>query len=168
MKKYLGVLFIAFVLCYAPWRLMALGVEVLCMHPGPTRVTQDDSSYWQALSLELRLTDLGWVVTYQAGMVDHDLYGMTSPSEHTVKVEQSLHWNARYQILAHEGGHTLEPGWLNRGQGEVFAEVVAMLVTHDGLREHARYLSRDKMGFLFTSLMEWQAMYNAAEMLGSY
>jgi hypothetical protein len=167
MKRTILALLTVFILAHAPWYLLALGVQTLWMNPGHTQFSTEDDAYWDALRLEARLIDLGWAVNYS-----HDLnsggqaaYGLTSQSEHTVWIDQSMHWNARFAVLAHEGGHILQPGWMTREQGEIFAETVSALVSRDGLREHARYLSRYKLDFMLITFMEWRQIYRAAAVL---
>lgn len=167
MKKYLLAFIVGFALVSFPWRLAALGVEVLAMHPGPTRPTQSNGRFWDAMSIELRLLDLGWQVKYAASpeFNGQAAFGMTDPEHHIIVIDSALSWDMRFTVLAHEGGHVLEPGWMTRSQGEVFAETVSALASHDGLREHARYLARYKVDFVLISIMEWQGMYRAAAVL---
>lgn len=165
MKRLLLLLVFAFVVEHAPWRLMALCAETMAMQPSRSHITQADDQYWDALKLESQLINLGWAVSYDDGMAAQNLYGLTVSRDHEIHIEKSLHWNQRFAILAHEGGHTLEPGYLDRAQGEVFAESVAALVAHDGLREHARYLARVKLVTVVTLLLEWQRIYRAAALL---
>jgi hypothetical protein len=68
-------------------------------------------------------------------------------------------------VLAHEGGHTLAAGWYGYEQREIFAECVATLMSHDGVREHARYLSGFKTELIMMVLTEWPKMYRAAALL---
>lgn len=90
---------------------------------------------------------------------------MTNLHTHTVKVSEALHWNARFAVLAHEGGHIMARGYLNRAQHEAFAESVAALVARDGLREHARYLAEYRIDAILTMLVHWRAIYRAAGVL---
>ncbi len=92
-------------------------------------------------------------------------YGITDTVNHLILIDRSLSWDARFSVLAHEGGHVLEPGWSSTAQGECFAEMVSTLVAHDGLREHARYLARFKVEAIVMLLTEWPAIYNAAAVL---
>lgn len=152
---------------HAPWRVMVLGAEVLTMAPSRVRTDNQTDRYWDALSLESRLVALNYSVAYLRDLkIDgQEVYGYTSPNDHAIVVEAGLSWNARLAVLAHEAGHTLQPGWASTRQGEAFAETVAMLISHDGYREHARYLAQHRMDTLFMMLVEWPGMYHAASIL---
>lgn len=161
------VLLLALVLIQAPWRVMTLATEVLLMSPGHIRSDIGTNRYWDALSLEAKLDSLNYVVLYTPDLhlEEQKAFGVTDPTAHTIQVEASLQWNARLAVLAHEAGHTMQPGWVTGHQAEAFAETVAMLISHDGYREHARYLTSHKMEALFMMAVEWPAMYNAAAVL---
>lgn len=163
MKKFILAVLTVLILAHAPWKLIALGVEVFNVTPGLTRISRDDAHYWQALNLEERLIASGWSVKYAP--IEGDVFGETFPDRRAIVIEDRLHWNARYAVLAHEAGHTLQPAWATRNQGEVFAECVAALLAQDGLREHARYLAKYRGDFLLTVFVEWPAMYRAAALL---
>ena len=172
MKKALLLFLFLTIALHAPWRLLALGAETLVVSPGLTRVSHGDDKYWDALALEARLVDLGYQVSYHKDlravvgfMQTIPVYGLTDGEEHTIQVDEDLHWNARFAVLAHEGGHVFQRSWLNREQEETFAEAVAMLVSHDGIREHARYLSSHRVEAILTMLVEWRAIYRAAAVL---
>ena len=167
MKKALFVLLLSTIAIHAPWRLMALAVETLVVQPGPTRFSSDNDKYWDALELEARLIDLGYMVGYGPQLIvnGQSAYGLMAPGEHVIMIDQRLSWNARFAVLAHEGGHVLQRGWYTRAQGEAFAESVAALVAHDGLREHARYMSGFKMDAIWVMLTDWRAIYRAARTL---
>lgn len=175
MKKIVLALLLGYIALNFPWRIAALTVEVLSMKPGHTRVSDGDDQYWDALDLEAKLIHLGWAVSYEKDLKVYprgpfgpavEVYGVTDEEERTIKVDEKLHWNARYAVLAHEAGHTFEPSWADRAQGEAFAEGVAMLVARDGIREHARYIAGNaRWEFLFMALSESTAMYNAAALL---
>lgn len=169
MKRYVLAVLVAFIVAHAPWRLALLTATMLGVTPGLTHVTKDDSHYWQALNLERRLNELGWQVNYVRDLNIHDrvVYGMTFRDDRVIYVEEGLHWTARHAVLAHEGGHALQPGWLTADQGEVFAEAVATLVTRNGYREHARYLSSYKYDYLLVVVLEWRRIYRAAAWLES-
>jgi hypothetical protein len=148
-----------------PWKLIALVPEVLWMSPGNEHYTDRVDKYWDALSLEAKLVGMGWSVEYRPRLIDAGAYGMTSLEQHRIIVDDSLDWNARFAVLSHEAGHTLQPTWVTQQQGEAWAESVAMLIAHDGLREHARYLSHVKVDFLMMVLTEWPSIYDAAAVL---
>jgi hypothetical protein len=170
--KYAIVLLIAFVVQQAPWRLMVLAGETLVVHPGLTRVKDGVDKYWDCLNLEHRLMRDAYSVTYAPGAVvslvgnmGESLYGLTDPQARFIMIADELRWNERLAVLAHEGGHTLEPGGLSMSQGEAFAESVAMLVSHDGFREHARYLSSIRLTAIVTMIAYWPEIYRAADHL---
>jgi hypothetical protein len=166
MKTLLTIL-LTLCVVFLPWRLIATGAELAAVTIGHTQWTTADDDYWRALGLQLRIESLGYSVTYAEDLQygGQKAYGLTIPSMHQVFIDSSLHWNARYAVLAHEGGHILQPVWVDGEQGEVFAESVAILVTGGPLREHARYLAIRPFTFLTLSLMEWRAMYHAAAVL---
>lgn len=147
-----------------PWKLIDLGLSVMSTQPRAVRLISGNERYWDALDLESRLRAMGWHVQYVAGMMDDNLLGLTMPKEHTIFLEDSMGWNQRYDVLVHEGAHTLQPGWMNAEQGEVWAESVAYIVA--GNREsHARYLSTHKLIFLEVFITEASNIYAAATVL---
>lgn len=167
MKKILLVLLLAFTLEHAPFRLAAVSVQALVMPSGYTRLDMNGTDrYWQTLDLDLRLTKLGWKVSYEKNLLEqHSAYGMTSFRDRTIQIDERLNWNARFAVLAHEGGHTLQPTYsMSLGQAEVFAESVAMLVEGRGQTRHARYLAMWRPD-LITALVYWQEIYKAAGLL---
>lgn len=167
MKSHLLAVLLTLILAFAPWRLVALAGETMMMRPSISHFTSRDDLYYEALALEARLLALGYSVKYQTGLnfMGQEAWGLTVPTEHQIYVEERLHWNARYAVLAHEAGHVLQPDWVDREEGDAFAEIVAALVTHDGLREHARFLARSKGAFLITAIAGWQEAYHAADLL---
>jgi hypothetical protein len=167
MKHILAGALALLVILYTPFRLVAVTTEAIFMHPGDTHMSQDTDRYWDVLELEARLVGMSWAVGYEAPLsfMGQSAYGLTNTGEHTIRVDANLRWNARLAVLAHEGGHTLEPWWCDRDQGEVFAEMVATLVAKDGFREHARYLSRTKGTAVMMLILEWQSVYHAAAVL---
>jgi hypothetical protein len=167
MKKALLAFLTLAILMHAPWRLAALVAETMVAHPGLTRVSDGNDKYWDVMALEARLVDLGWELKYEKhiNIWGHEVYGLTNPEEHIIYVDADLSWNARFAVLAHEGGHVLQRGWYNRAEGDAFAEAVAALVAHDGLREHARYLSSFKMSAVWVMVTDWRAIYRAAGVL---
>jgi hypothetical protein len=168
VKKAVLVFLLLAIVVHAPWRLAGLVVETLVMHTGPTRMAHGTDKYWDVMALKSRLVDLGWEVKYEKKLIvfpGTPVYGLTIPDEHTIYVNADLSWNARYAVLAHEGGHVLQRGWYNQAEGDAFAESVAALVAHDGLREHARYLSSLKMSAVWIMVIDWRAIYRAADVL---
>lgn len=164
MKRALLTLLLAFIVVSAPWRLMALSTQLFVVHPGLVRVATTDVHYWDALALEARLEGMGWSVTYAPSLVFNGTpaYGLTNPMLHAITVDSALHWDARYAVLAHEAGHTLEPTWVSRTEGDCFAEGVAALVVGDPLREHARYMSPTPWQCSMFFVVEWPRVYRAA------
>jgi hypothetical protein len=163
----LAYTFLVWAVVLAPWRVMTFAPEVLIMHPGHVRGDKGTNRYWEALSLEAKLETMNWSVTYASDIkVDgREAYGVTDFEKHAITIDADLSWNQRLAVLAHEAGHTMQPGWVTARQSEAFAETVAMLVSHDGYREHARYLAQHKMDTLFMLFVEWPAMYHAAAVL---
>lgn len=166
MKRILQVLTLI-ILIHAPWRVMFTVIEAMYLTPGPTRFTTDTTRYWDEMYLEARLVGMGWEVGYQKDLdiLGTKVLGLTNPRTHQIWIDADLPWNARYAVLAHEGGHTLQPVWVNNDQAEAFAELVAMLVARDGIREHARYLATHKTDTFLIALIEWPAIYHAAAAL---
>jgi hypothetical protein len=168
MKKIVLALLLGFILEHAPWRLVAITPQVLFTHPGPLQTSQRDDRYWDAITLEARIVDLGYTVTYTKKPIigwGIPVWGVTDKREHTVVIDSDLHWNDRLYILSHEAAHILQPEWLDASEGEAFAESVAWIVTGDHYREHVRYLSRAKLEFLLMSITSWQQIYHAAAVL---
>lgn len=164
MKRILCAILLAYCLAGLPWRLMGLFVQVMESQPGYVQVTTDDQGFWRAQNLQGQLEAWGWDVSY-VNLRQRGLYGLTSPQAHTIQVDKDLHWSDRYAVLVHEAAHTLQPGWLDKDQEEVFAESVAALLDPHGMREHARYLSTRKETFMLTSLIEWPYIYAVAAVL---
>jgi hypothetical protein len=158
------LLLAAFIVEHAPFRLAALAVATAAAPGGVTRVAAGDDRYWDALDLELRLIHTGWTVAYKPHptMNGEEVYGVTNSGDRTVVIDADLHWNARYSVLAHEFGHTQQPAWLDRAQGEAFAEAVSYLLAGGDVREHARYLRGARPESLLVFLTEWQDIYRAA------
>lgn len=166
MKRGLLAFLLAFIIYQAPWRLSALVLETLVMPTGYTRLVDGDSRYWDAQDLEYRLEKMGWSIVYQDDMAaSRNLLGLMVPATRQIFIESSLHWNAKYTVLAHEGAHTLQPGRLTTNQAEAFAEAVATLVSGDSLREHARYLAGVKADLIPVVLVQWREIYRAADLL---
>lgn len=167
MKRIMLAILATFVITQAPWRILMLAANVVLTPASQTRVSDRDDDYWRARTLETRLNELGWIVQYQSNLSyrGQTAYGITDPSEHTIFIDESLHWNTRFDVLAHEAGHAFQPGWMNRAQGEVFAECVSTLFTQRRIQDHARYLARYKPDFLLITALEWSAMYHATAAL---
>lgn len=160
----LGVL-LTFLWVVTPFRLLALSTTMFFVHPSPPHFSADDNGYWQALELERRLMGMGWQVQYPAQVMGGMAYGATDPDRHLVLVEESLHWSARAAVLAHEAGHTVEPTWVGRVEGDCFAESVATLITDAGYWDHARFMASARWTCLGVILTEFPAIYHAAALL---
>lgn len=164
MKKILLVLLIGFVAEHAPYRLAAVTTQALVMPAGYIRIRGGTDRYWDVLNLELRLARLGWKVEYVSGLRDQGMYGLTQHASRLIRVDAGLSWNDRLSVLAHEGGHALQPGQLSPGQSEVFAESVAVLVVGGRHREHARYLAMWRAD-LGAAAVYWREIYRVAAIL---
>ncbi len=130
-----------------PFRLLALSAELPFVRPGTTRLATTDGRYWDVLALEGRLMALGYTVGYAPGLRVEgvEALGLTN-------------------TVTHEGGHVLAPAWVSTGH-ECFAEGVAMLVAHDGVRNHARYLAAIPWTCIGIYLTEFPSLYAAAAIL---
>jgi hypothetical protein len=165
MRKILLTILLTIIVFGAPWRLMVLVGEAFAITPSHSVLSPNNDEYWREQALEMRLRSMGWQVFYETDMnyMGQPVYGLTDSSEHIIRIEKSLSWNARFAVLAHEAGHTVQPWWLDRMEGDVFAESVATLITGN-IREHARWLSVAKFETLFTILTEWPRIYTAADL----
>jgi hypothetical protein len=161
------IVLLLFIAAHAPWRLMVMVAETFVLSPGYIHTSPHDDQYWEVLTLEARLATMGWPVRYEASLsLDGTrAFGLTDPATHTITLDSTQHWNERFVTLAHEGGHVLQPGWVSRVQGEIFAESVAMLVAGDDIHEHARYLAPHRFDVLMFAMAEWRAIYHAAAVL---
>lgn len=166
-KKLALALLLAYIVEHTPWRLLALLGETLVVKPGRTQVVKGTARYWDVLALEMRLAAMGWTISYDRHLHGGRAYGLTDNEAHTIQIDADLEWDARYSILAHEGGHALQSAWewVNEEDGEAFAESVAYLVAQNGVREHARYLSTHKLALLSTIVFKADRVYRAAALL---
>ncbi len=167
-KRATLLVLLAWLATLAPWRLAALGAEVLIVRQGQARTDPGNGKYWLAQDLEARLNALGWRIDYVTPlrMRGEAAYGITIPAEHAILIESSLAWNARYAALAHEAGHATQPAWIGEIDAEFFAESVAALVAGDGPREHARWLAGHRADCVLFLLTQWRPVYDAAALLG--
>lgn len=167
MKRLLALLLTLYITIHAPWRLLGLGTEMFMLHPGGPHFGASTAQYWQTQALETRLMALGWSVRYlpNISVYGQPAYGVTVSGEHAIAVDAELAWDARYAVLAHEAGHTQQPYWVNSVEGDCFAEAVATLLAHDGLREHARYMASRKWTCAAMLVAEWPSIYHAAATL---
>lgn len=166
MRKVLLALLVVVAL-HAPWRLAFLVGEAVIMKPALTRIDQGHDRYWDTLALQMRMDALGWEVEYQpeVSYMGRQAYGLTVRHENKIYIDGTLGWNQRFFILAHEAGHVMEPAWTSGDDSEVFAEMVAALVSRNGLREHARFLARTKVDTVALFLTAWPSVYRAAAVL---
>lgn len=107
---------------------------------------QGDEMYWPAQELIITLQfTLGATIEFVP--LEEDA-GRTAMKERLIQIDEKLHWNARFETLAHEGGHLLQPPGLGQSERETFAEAVSYLVggkfKHDSLFEAAKYLAVHK------------------------
>lgn len=173
MRRALLAFLLLIVLFHAPWRLMALAAEVMMTPIGNAQMSAENDKYWECIDLEGRLIALGWQVQYVKNLYVQDsphdepqkAFGVTYFEPHLIQIEERLSWNARLAVLAHEGGHVLQRGWLTHNQGEAFAEAVAALVAHDGLSNHARLMARFRTDAVMVLMVEWRSIYRAASVL---
>jgi len=158
---------LALLISMAPFRLMGLTAEMFMLRPGNTHNAATTAHYWDVQDLSTRLNRLGWRIIYATPItMDGDrVYGITVFDEHVIAIDSGLAWDARYAVLAHEGGHTHQPFWVDKAQGDCYAEAVATLVAQDGIREHARYLADNRWTCLGVFLAEWPSIYNTAATL---
>ncbi len=128
--------------------LSALQRSVLSQvsYSAAVETSEDNDFYWSANRIHrILVQQLGATVSFADPAIS-GAAGSTS-ADRTVIIDSHLHWTARFETLAHEAGHLLQPDALaTRMDGEVFAESVAYLVAiHDGdkeaLRRSSRYLS---------------------------
>lgn len=164
MNKFLAGMFLVLAIIMIPWRLLGFNVQVMMGSPGFVQSNPSDDGYWPAQNLEAQLEAWGWDVRY-VPIRQMGVYGLTNTKSRIIQVDRSLHWSDRYIVLVHEAAHTLQPGWLDKIDEEIFAESVAALIDPNGMREHARYLSPYKSVYFFTSMAEWRAIYATAAVL---
>lgn len=146
MKKLIVAAALLIALAHAaPTRLLILAGESMIVHPGAQQLTTDDSKYWEAQELEMRLEVIGYSVTYRSM---NGVYGLTMYDSKKIFIEESMHWSDRYRTLLHEAGHVLRPPYLEGANGEMFAEGVAFIACGCGYRETARYLASNRPALL--------------------
>lgn len=150
-----------------PWRLLVLSTEMFWVAPGQARFLSGNARFWDAVDLETRLLSLGWSTTYTDNVryYGQPAYGLTSPQTHSIRVDASLEWSARYAVLTHEAGHTMQPFWVETPDAECFATGVAALLSFTDLREHARHIAPLRWTCLGFFLTEAPAIYHAAAVL---
>jgi hypothetical protein len=118
-------------------------------YSGAAELPSDDTFYWSAQRIEHILeNDLGATVVYGQPPVEGAL-GVTNTQTREITIDSTEHWTGRFETLAHEAAHLLQPRFSTRQEGEAFAEAVAYVVAiHDGdygaLRRSSRYLAGAK------------------------
>jgi hypothetical protein len=170
----LGVL-LGFLLVAAPWRLLKLGFLVVVL-PTHTQVHMPggNDDYWRVMELEANLLARGWPVKYVP--MPPRWYGKTcngpelfgpcmGETDRVLLINESLSWNDRLETLAHEAGHTFEPYGVNfnKGQQEMFAEAVAVLVT-GRYRESAHYLAAYRADVLTLLILQGDIYHAVGEL----
>jgi len=134
-----------------PDPLKALAREVLTTNyvSASSRLDRTGNDlYWPAQELQAVLFVInGARVVYGSA---EGYSGITYWETRQIAIDERLSWNARFEVLAHEAGHVLQPQGLTQIEGEVFAEGVAYLVLrhygHDRIELHAYYLAARKSG----------------------
>lgn len=167
MQRVLVILIVMLALVF-PWRLAMMAAEALWMEPTMIQQRADHDHYWDVQTLEARLKlRYAFEVKYVPGLLeDEHVYGMTMYwPERVITIDAGLSWSERWRVLTHEAGHVLQPMRLSNQGHEVWAESVSMLLAHDGIREHARYLAELKADVPLTLLVYWQEIYRAADQL---
>lgn len=105
----------------------------------------DNDFYWSAKRLEaIAASQLGITITYTTEGLD-EAAGMSNSQTRQIRIDASQHWTARFETLAHEIAHLMQPRFSTRAENEVWAETVGYLVAeHDGdhgaLRRSSHYL----------------------------
>jgi hypothetical protein len=172
-KKFLALLLAGYIALATPWKLAALMVETFYVHPGLTRMTQTHTRYWDVAILKERIEALGYTVKFTKDLTMPSMfqsirvYGLTEKGggKASIQVDEGLSWDMRYDVLAHEGGHIFQSERYSEEESEAFAEAVATIVTHNGLREHARYLASHKLALFTVLLLDSAKVYRAAAVL---
>jgi len=67
--------------------------------------------------------------------------GIATSHPRIISLSQKLTPAQRYEVLAHEAAHVLQPDGLTTEEEEVFAEAVALLVTGNNSKPYAKYLA---------------------------
>lgn len=163
----LGWLLVTSVISF-PWKLSALALESFVIEPSVVQQHADNDKYWDVKTLTVRLRiRYGFEVEYVPNLLlTEHAYGVTYAwPKRLIQIDDSLSWSERYRVLTHEAAHVLQPMRMTDQENEVFAESVSALITHDGLVEHARYLSEFKSVLPVTFLFRWRDIYKAAEQL---
>lgn len=173
MKKVVALILALYIAVYTPWKLCALMGETFFVSPGLSRMATTQVRYWDAGILKERIEALGYPVSYTKDLVVPTMFGsipvygltMKGDGKVSIGVEAGLSWDARYVVLAHEGGHIFQTERYSEAEGEAFAEAVATLVAHDGIREHARYLAGKKLALFTILMLDSAKVYRAAAVL---
>lgn len=113
-----------------PLRIMERTAFAQLAVAGHADLPTDEKFYQSAQTLEYIVEhNLGATVAY--GETDiRGALGTTDPRSREVTIDQTLHWTARFETLAHEAGHLLSPpGLTTYGDREAFAEAVGGLTS---------------------------------------
>ena len=114
-----------------------------------TVIPMDDDFREETLRLaNIMENDLGATVKFAKPELENAI-GSTDLETRQVFIDENLKWHARFETLAHEGGHLFHPRALFRQEGEVFAEAVMVLVCERAgdrgvLARSAQYLANAK------------------------
>lgn len=167
MKELLVTALLGWIALTFPWRLATLGVATLVVSPGLTQFSTAHDHYWDVQNFEYKLGAFGWEIVYTKDLrfQGSPAYGVTSPAERKIYIEESLSWDGRWTVLGHEAGHVFQPAWVDRDQGEVFAQGVSLLLTHSSVRELARHIAGHKLTALEVLIAEHSAIQHAADVL---
>ena len=109
---------------------------------------------------------LGATIAYTKDGMPGDLDGMAVPSARMITINPSLAWDARFQVLAHEAAHVIQPSTLATSEAEVFADAVSYLTGrrygYDDLETIARYLASHKQALsvlrVYATEISWAAL----------
>jgi hypothetical protein len=165
MRTLILTALVGYSLLHIPYRLILLTGYVLTQPATLVQMPNTNGRYWDAQDLTHRLHRLGWTVEYKSPDTLQGAYGITYLETREIFVDESLSWDARYWVLAHEAGHTLQPGWANHGHGEAWAETVSALITKEGFAQHAKYIARVKGEYLLMVLTEYKQLYRAVAVM---
>ena len=111
-----------------------------------TRIADGVDRYHEAKNVERVIIGvLGYRMEYWPQVhLDGDAMGETWLDQRLIVVREDLSWNRRLAVLAHEGGHALEPWSLRGADAEVFADAVAYVVTQGPRSAYAAHIAMYK------------------------
>lgn len=93
-----------------------------------------------------RLVEAALGVQVQTAGAPPGVAGISSREHRIIALDGTLSPNAKFQVLAHEAAHILQPPDMTKAEGEVFADAVSYLVTGDDVAIFSRYLAGNKSG----------------------